>query len=83
LVIASIVDRVSFNKQCLQLDSATRDDLTTRLDYYQVNVDISMLYKALSFFTVVDNKVNVKVTKIYTAAVGMDLFGMLLYINIQ
>jgi SPRY domain len=54
---------VSFKKQCLQLDSATRDNLTTRLDYYQVIVDISMLYKADPSLTVVDNKVNVKVTK--------------------
>jgi hypothetical protein len=41
LVIASIVDIKSFNEQCTQLDSATRDYLTTRLDYYQVHAHIT------------------------------------------
>jgi hypothetical protein len=44
LIIASMTDIKSFNKQCLQLDTATRDHLTTRLDYYQVNIDIDIQY---------------------------------------
>jgi SPRY domain len=63
LVIASIVDKESFKKQCLQLDSATRDYLATRLDYYQVNVDISRQYQADSSLTVVDNYSNIAVKK--------------------
>jgi hypothetical protein len=46
LVIASIVEKKSFKKQCQQLDSATRDHLATRLDYYQVNIDMSKKYRA-------------------------------------
>jgi SPRY domain len=63
LVIASIVDRASFDKQCLQLDSATRDHLNTRLDYYQVHTDISRQYRAHSLLTVVDNYTNIAVRK--------------------
>jgi SPRY domain len=64
LVIASIVDRESFKKQCLQLDSAARDYLTTRLDYYQVNIDISRHYRANSCLTVVDNYPDITACKI-------------------
>jgi SPRY domain len=63
LVIASIVDRELFDKQCLQLDSATREYLTTRLDYYQVIIDISRQYRADSSFTVVDNFTNITASK--------------------
>jgi SPRY domain len=63
LVIASIVERKSFEKQCLQLDSATRDYLATRLDYYQVNIDISTQYRADSSTTVVDSYSNITVTQ--------------------
>jgi SPRY domain len=64
LIIASIVDRESFYKQCRQLDSATRDYLATRLDYYQINITISRQYRAHSYFTVVDNNSDLLVTKI-------------------
>jgi SPRY domain len=68
LVIESIVDRESFFKQCLQLDSATRDYLTTRLDYYQVNIDISKRYRADSSLTVTSSFTNVTASKIcYTS----------------
>jgi SPRY domain len=63
LVISSIVDRESFYKQCLQLDSATRGYLTARLDYYQVNVDISRQYRADSLLTVIDSFTDITVTK--------------------
>jgi SPRY domain len=62
LVIASIVDVESFHKQCAQLDSATRDYLTTRLDYYQVHTYINRRYRADSSLIVVDNISNIKVT---------------------
>jgi SPRY domain len=62
-VISSIVDRESFKKQCLQLDLATRDYLTTRLDYYQVNRDISTQYRAHSSLAVIDTFTNIAVTK--------------------
>jgi SPRY domain len=68
LVIASIVDRESFKKQYLQLDSATRDYLATRLDYYQVNVDISRQYRAHSVLTVIDNYSDTSVTKTGTTS---------------
>jgi SPRY domain len=63
LVIAGIVDRESFKKQCLQLDLATRDSLTTRLDYYQVQSDISTQYRADSSLTVIDTFTDITVTK--------------------
>jgi SPRY domain len=63
LVIASIVDRESFEKQFLQLDSATRDHLTIRLDYYQVNFSVIRQYRASPSLTVVDNYSNIIVTK--------------------
>jgi SPRY domain len=63
LVIASIVDRKSFDKQCLQLDSATRDYLTTRLDYYQVNADISKPHRAHSSLTVTNSFTNITASK--------------------
>jgi SPRY domain len=62
LVIASIVDIESFNKQCTQLDSATRVYLATRLDYYQVYAHISRPYRAHSSLIVVDNHCNIKIT---------------------
>jgi SPRY domain len=68
LVIASIVDRKSFNKQCIQFDSATRDYLTTRLDYYQVNALTNGQYRAHSLLIVVDNNCNIKVTKTTNSA---------------
>jgi hypothetical protein len=61
LVIASVVDIKSFYEQFRQLDSATRDYLITRLDYYQVN--IGREYRADSSLTVVDNITSFKVTK--------------------
>jgi SPRY domain len=61
LVIASIVDKESFKKHLTQLDSATRDHLTTRLDYYQVR--ICRQYRADSSLTVVDNYPNIVVEK--------------------
>jgi SPRY domain len=64
LVIASIVDRELFKKQCLQLDSATRDYLTTRLDYYQVKCHIIRPYRADSSLAVTDTYTNITVTKI-------------------
>jgi hypothetical protein len=63
LVIASIVDRESFRKQCQQLDTTTRDYLTTRLDYYQVNIETSGQYRAGYFLTVEDNYPNIAVEK--------------------
>jgi hypothetical protein len=66
LVIASIVERKSFEKQCLQLDSATRDYLATRLDYYQVNINMSTQYRADSSLTVVDSYSNIAVEKCTT-----------------
>jgi SPRY domain len=66
LVIAGIVDRKSFYKQCLQLDAATRDYLTTRLDYYQVNLNISRLCRSDSSLelTVNDDYTSIAVKKI-------------------
>jgi SPRY domain len=66
LVIAGIVDRKSFYKQCQQLDSATRDYLITRLDYYQVNIDISRQCRAHSSLelTVIDDYTSIAVEKI-------------------
>jgi SPRY domain len=61
LVIESIVDIESFNKQCSQLDSATRDYLTTRLDYYQVHAYPNSPYRADSSLIVVDTNCNIKV----------------------
>jgi SPRY domain len=63
LVIAGIVDRECFYKQCQQLDSATRDYLSTRLDYYQVTVDINKQYRADSSLMVVNNDSSITVTK--------------------
>jgi SPRY domain len=63
LVIASIVDREFFKKQCLQLDSATRDHLTTRLDYYQVIIDNSRQYRAHSSLTVTNSFTNITASK--------------------
>jgi SPRY domain len=62
LVIASIVDRESFYKQRLQLDSTTRSYLSTRLDYYQVKIDIIRQHRAHSLLTVVYNNSIIKVT---------------------
>jgi hypothetical protein len=52
---SSHVYRKSFFKQYLQLDSTTRGYLTTRLDYYQVNIDLSKLYRADSSLIVSKN----------------------------
>jgi SPRY domain len=62
LVIASIVDRESFKKKRLQLDSATGDYLATRLDYYQVNIDTSLKFRANFCLAVRDNYCSIKVT---------------------
>jgi SPRY domain len=63
MIIASIVDRESFEKQCTRLDSATRDYLNTRLDYYQVNMNpIGRHYRAHSNLAVIDNSSNIRVT---------------------
>jgi SPRY domain len=61
LVISSIVDSESFNKQCQQLDSATRENLTTRLDYYQVNININRQYRAHDKLIVENNIFYIKV----------------------
>jgi SPRY domain len=63
LVIASIVDAESFKKQRLQLDSATRDYLTTRLDYYQVNIDIRIHYRVDSSIIVTNCLSNITASK--------------------
>jgi SPRY domain len=63
LVIASIVDRESFKKQYLQLDSSNRDLLTTRLDYYQVKSHVSRHYRADCSLTVIDTSIDITVTK--------------------
>jgi SPRY domain len=63
LVIASIVDRELFNKQCQQLDSATLDYLTTRLDYYQVNIDMIKPYRADSSLVVTKNFTDITASK--------------------
>jgi SPRY domain len=63
LVISSIVDRESFKKQCTKLDSATRDYVITRLDYYQVNIGSIGQYRADSSLIVVDNFPSIAVKK--------------------
>jgi SPRY domain len=60
-VLASIVDRESFNKQCQQLDSATRDYLNTRLDYYQIKIEVRQ-FRASPSLILVHNYRNIKVT---------------------
>jgi SPRY domain len=62
LVIASIVDRESFKKQCRQLDSDALDYLATRLDYYQVQTVTSRQYRAHSSLIIVDDNLSMKVT---------------------
>jgi SPRY domain len=63
LVIASIVDRESFYKQHMQLDSTTRFFLSTRLDYYQVKIDLVRQYRAHSSLVLDNNNHNIKVSK--------------------
>jgi SPRY domain len=63
LVIASIVDIESFFIHCQQLDSATRDYLVTRLDYYQVDTVISLEYRADSTLIVTNSLTNITASK--------------------
>jgi SPRY domain len=76
LVIASIVDRESFKIQCQELDSATRDYLYTRLDYYQVYSRISKHYRAHSSLTVVDSQTNIIITS-KTSTESCDWHGLI------
>jgi SPRY domain len=73
LVISSIVDGESFQKQCTQLDSATRDYLATRLDYYQVDIAIGRQYRADSSFTVTSCLANITVTKTFSTTSNSGL----------
>jgi SPRY domain len=75
LVISGIVDRESFKKQCQQLDSATRDHLNTRLDYYQVNIDISRQYRADSSLAVTNSFTNITASKTINTGCRTGLIG--------
>jgi SPRY domain len=63
MVLGSVLDEESFKKQYKQLDAATRDCLSARLDYYQVNIDVVIDYRAHSSLAVEDTVTSIKVTK--------------------